>query len=63
MDRRLTEQHHMASIIGRAHIAYLPDRRVTSRMLGAFRDTAETRQEVLAAIGLRPGGGLDGCGC
>jgi GTP cyclohydrolase I len=29
MDRRLTVQHHMASIIGRAHIAYLPDRRVT----------------------------------
>lgn len=53
-------EHHMASVIGRAHIAYLPDRRVTSRMLGAFRDTAETRQEVLAAIGLRPGGGQDG---
>ncbi len=117
----------MASIIGRAHIVYLPDRRVvgisklarlvevfakrlqiqermtaeiaqtidqvlkprgvavvieaahecmttrgvhscgvsmvTSRMLGVFRDTAETRQEVLAAIGLRRGGGLVGCGC
>jgi GTP cyclohydrolase I len=126
IDRCLTE-HHMASIIGRAHIAYLPDRRVvgisklarlvevfakrlqiqermtaeiaqtidqvlkprgvavvieaahecmttrgvhscgvsmvTSRMLGVFRDTPETRQEVLAAIGLRRGGGLVGCGC
>ena len=119
-------EHHMASIIGRAHIAHLPDRRVvgisklarlvevfakrlqiqermaaeiatidqvlkprgvavvietahecmttrgvhscgvsmvTSQMLGAFRDTAETRQEVLAAIGLRRGCGMDGCGC
>jgi GTP cyclohydrolase I len=26
---------------------------VTSRMLGVFRDHAETRQEFLAAIGLR----------
>jgi len=28
---------------------------VTSRMLGAFRDQAQTRQEFLAALGLRPG--------
>jgi GTP cyclohydrolase IA len=33
---------------------------VTSRMLGAFRDNAETRQEFLAAIGMR--GGLNGSG-
>jgi GTP cyclohydrolase I len=110
-------EHHMAPIIGRAHIGYLPERRVvgisklarlvevfakrlqiqermtaeiahtieqalkprgvgvvieathecmttrgvhnrgvsmvTSRMLGAFRDRPETRQEFLAAIGLR----------
>jgi GTP cyclohydrolase I len=26
---------------------------VTSRMLGVFRDHAETRQEFLAAIGMR----------
>ena len=26
---------------------------VTSRMLGVFRDNAETRQEFLAAIGMR----------
>lgn len=120
-------EHHMAPIIGRAHIAYLPDRRVvgisklarlvqvfakrlqiqeimtaeiaqtidqvlkprgvavmieavhecmttrgvhscgismvTNRMLGAFRDTPETRQEFLAAIGLRRRSGLNGCGC
>ena len=110
-------EHHMAPIIGRAHIGYLPERRVvgisklarlvevyakrlqiqermtaeiaqtieqvlkprgvgvvieathecmttrgvhnrgvsmvTSRMLGAFREHPETRQEFLAAIGLR----------
>jgi GTP cyclohydrolase I len=110
-------EHHMAPIIGRAHIGYLPDQRVvgisklarlveafakrlqiqerltaeiaqcieqvlkprgvavvieathecmttrgvhncgvsmvTSRMLGAFRDNPETRQEFLSAIGLR----------
>jgi GTP cyclohydrolase I len=110
-------EHHLAPIIGRAHIAYLPDRRVvgisklarlvevyakrlqiqekmtaeiascldtvlkphgvavvteathqcmttrgvhktgvsmvTSRMLGVFRDHAETRQEFLSAIGMR----------
>jgi GTP cyclohydrolase I len=110
-------EHHMAPIIGRAHIGYLPDQRVvgisklarlveafakrlqiqerltaeiaqcieqvlkprgvavvieathecmtirgvhncgvgmvTSRMLGAFRHSPETRQEFLAAIGLR----------
>jgi GTP cyclohydrolase I len=28
---------------------------VTSRMLGVFRDNAETRQEFLAAIGMRGG--------
>jgi GTP cyclohydrolase I len=28
---------------------------VTSRMLGAFRDQAQTRQEFLAALGMRPG--------
>jgi GTP cyclohydrolase I len=120
-------EHHMAPIIGRAHIAYLPDRRVvgisklarlvevfakrlqiqermtaeiaqtinqvlkprgvavvieaihecmttrgvhscgvsmvTSRMLGAFRDTPETRHEFLAAIGLRGVTGLNGYGC
>lgn len=120
-------EHHMAAIIGRAHIAYLPDRRVvgisklarlvqvfakrlqiqermtaeiartidqvlkprgvavvidavhecmttrgvhsrgvsmvTSRMLGAFRDTPETRHEFLAAIGLRHGTGLNAYGC
>ena len=120
-------EHHMAPIIGRAHIAYLPDRRVvgisklarlvevfakrlqiqermtaeiaqtidqvlkprgvavvieavhecmttrgvhncgvsmvTSRMLGAFRDTPETRQEFLAAIGLPRGAGQNGRGC
>jgi GTP cyclohydrolase I len=118
-------EHHMAPIIGRAHIAYLPDRRVvgisklarlvqafakrlqiqermtaeiaqtidrvlkprgvavvieavhecmttrgvhscgvrmvTSRMLGAFRDTPETRLEFLAAIGLQRGTSLNGC--
>jgi GTP cyclohydrolase I len=111
-------EHHMAPIIGRAHIGYLPDHRVvgisklarlveafarrlqiqerltaeiaqcieqvlkprgvavvieathecmttrgvhncgvsmvTSRMLGAFRDSPETRQEFFSAIGLRP---------
>jgi GTP cyclohydrolase I len=31
---------------------------VTSRMLGVFRDHAETRQEFLAAIGMRGGGGV-----
>jgi len=36
---------------------------VTSRMLGAFRDTPETRQEFLAAIGLRGVTGLSGYGC
>jgi GTP cyclohydrolase I len=115
-------EHHMAPIIGRAHIAYLPNRRVvgisklarlvqvfakrlqiqerltaeiadtlhrvleprgvavvieaehecmttrgvhscgvsmvTSRMLGAFRDQAETRQEFLSAI--RAGGRMAG---
>ncbi len=120
-------EHRMAPIIGRAHIAYLPERRVvgisklarlvevfaerlqiqermtaeiaqtidqvlkprgvavvieavhecmttrgvhscdvsmvTSRMLGAFRDTAETRHEFLAAIGLRRGAGVNGCDC
>ena len=120
-------EHHMAPIIGRAHIAYLPDRRVvgisklarlvevfakrlqiqermtaeiaqtidqvlkprgvavvieavhecmttrgvhscgvsmvTSRMLGAFRDTPETRHEFLAAIGLRGVTSLNGYGC
>jgi len=120
-------EHHMAPIIGRAHIAYLPDRRVvgisklarlvevfakrlqiqermtaeiaqtinqvlkprgvavvieavhecmttrgvhsygvsmvTSRMLGAFRDTPETRHEFLTAIGLRGVTGLNGYGC
>ena len=120
-------EHHMAPIIGCAHIAYLPDRRVvgisklvrlvevfakrlqiqermtaeiaqtidqvlkprgvavvieathecmttrgvhscgvsmvTSRMLGAFRDTAETRHEFLAAIGLRRGIGFNGGDC
>ncbi len=120
-------EHHMAPIIGRAHIAYLPDRRVvgisklvrlvevfakrlqiqermtaeiaqtidqvlkprgvavvidavhecmstrgvrscggsmvTSRMLGAFRDTPETRHEFLNTIGLRHGTGLNGYGC
>src|SRR5579863_9448662 len=117
-------EHHMAPIIGRAHVAYLPDRRVvgisklarlvevfakrlqiqermtaeiaqtidqalkprgvavvveavhecmtmrgvhncgvsmtTSRMLGVFRDAPETRQEFLAAIGLRRATGLSG---
>jgi GTP cyclohydrolase IA len=33
---------------------------VTSRMIGVFRDNAETRQEFLAAIGMR--GGLNGNG-
>lgn len=111
-------EHHMVPIIGRAHVAYLPDRRVvgisklarlvdafskrlqiqerltvqiastidtvlrprgvavvieaghqcmttrgvhkpgvgmvTSTMLGAFRNNAETRREVLAMIGQRP---------
>jgi GTP cyclohydrolase I len=28
---------------------------VTSRMLGVFRDHAETRQEFLSAIGMRSG--------
>jgi GTP cyclohydrolase I len=28
---------------------------VTSRMLGVFRDNAETRQEFLSAIGMRGG--------
>lgn len=120
-------EHHMAPITGRAHIAYLPDRRVvgisklarlvevfakrlqiqermtaeiaqtinqvlkprgvavvieavhecmttrgvhscgvsmvTSRMLGAFRDTPQTRHEFLAAIGLRGVIGLNGVGC
>jgi GTP cyclohydrolase I len=113
-------EHHMVPIIGRAHVAYLPDRRVvgisklarlvdayakrlqiqekltvqiantindvlqprgvgvvieaghqcmttrgvhkpgvsmvTSRMLGAFRDNAETRRELLAMIGQRAPG-------
>jgi len=31
---------------------------VTSRMLGVFRDHAETRQEFLAAIGMRGGGSV-----
>jgi GTP cyclohydrolase IA len=31
---------------------------VTSRMLGVFRDHAETRQEFLSAIGMRSGGGV-----
>jgi len=120
-------EHHMAPVIGRAHISYLPDRRVvgisklarlvqvfakrlqiqermtaeiaqtidqalkprgvavvieavhecmttrgvhncavsmvTSRMLGAFRDAPETRQEFLAAIGLPRGTDQSGCGC
>jgi len=30
---------------------------VTSRMLGAFRDRSETRQEFLSAIDLRGAGG------
>jgi GTP cyclohydrolase I len=34
---------------------------VTSRMLGVFRDNAETRQEFLAAIGMR-GGVVNGAG-
>jgi GTP cyclohydrolase IA len=118
-------EHHVAPVIGGAHIAYLPDRRVvgisklarlvqvfakrlqiqermtaeiaqtidrvlrprgvavvieavhecmttrgvhscdvsmvTSRMLGAFRDNPETRQEFLAAIGLRRGARLNEC--
>src|SRR6202045_4314192 len=96
-------EHHIAPIIGRVHIGYLPRDRVvgisklarlvevyakrlqiqekmtaeiatcldevlkphgvhktgvsmvTSRMLGVFRDHAETRQEFLAAIGMRGG--------
>ena len=36
---------------------------VTSRMLGAFRDNPETRQEFLAAIGLRRGARLNECSC
>ena len=36
---------------------------VTSRMLGAFRDNPETRQEFLAAIGLRRGTRLNECSC
>ena len=120
-------EHHVAPVIGGAHIAYLPDRRVvgisklarlvqvfakrlqiqermtteiaqtidqvlrprgvavvieavhecmttrgvhsygvsmvTSRMLGAFRDNPETRQEFLAAIGLRRGTRLNECSC
>jgi GTP cyclohydrolase I len=117
-------EHHLAPIIGRAHVGYLPTNRVvgisklarvveayarrlqvqeklnaqianciqkvlepkgvavvieaahqcmttrgvhkpgvtmvTSRMLGVFRDNAETRQEFLAAIGMR--GGINGGG-
>ena len=104
-------EHHLAPIIGRAHVAYLPHRRVvdiyarrlqiqekmtaqiansineilepkgvavvieaahqcmttrgvhkpgvvmtTSRMLGAFRDDAATRRELLAMIGKQTGG-------
>ena len=41
-------EHHMAPIIGRVHIGYLPRNRV-----GVFRDHAETRQEFLSAIGMR----------
>ncbi len=116
-------EHHMVPIIGRAHVAYLPHRRVvgisklarvvdayahrlqiqekltaqiantiqdvlqplgtaviieaahecmttrgvhktgvsmvTSRMLGAFRDNATTRRELLAMIGNRPPGSLE----
>src|ERR1700741_824286 len=120
-------EHHMAPIIGRVHIAYLPRNRVvgisklarlvevyarrlqiqekmtaeiascldavlkphgvavvteathqcmttrgshkpgvtmvTSRMLGVFRDPAETRQEFLSAIGMRGGiAGVNGTG-
>ena len=115
-------EHHMAPIIGRAHVGYLPTKRVvgisklarvveayarrlqvqekmnaqiantiqkvlqpkgvavvieaahqcmttrgvhkpgvtmvTSRMLGVFRDHAETRQEFLSAIGMRSGTGV-----
>ena len=36
---------------------------VTSRMLGAFRDNLETRQEFLAAIGLRRGARLNEYSC
>ena len=36
---------------------------VTSRMLGAFRDNPETRQEFLTAIGLRRGARLNECSC
>ena len=35
----------------------------TSRMLGAFRDNPVTRQEFLAAIGLRRGARLNECSC
>ncbi len=35
---------------------------VTSRMLGVFRDRAETRQEFLAAIGMRGGLNANGAG-
>jgi GTP cyclohydrolase I len=116
-------EHHMVPIVGRAHVAYLPHRRVvgisklarvveayskrlqiqekltaqiantindvlqprgvgvvieanhqcmstrgvhkpgvsmvTSRMLGAFRDDANTRRELLAMIGNRPLGGAE----
>jgi GTP cyclohydrolase I len=31
---------------------------VTSRMLGVFRDHAETRHEFLSAIGMRGAGGV-----
>ncbi len=117
-------EHHMCPIIGRAHVAYLPDRRVvgisklarvvdayahrlqiqekltaqiantinevlmpkgtaviieaahecmttrgvhkpgvsmvTSRMLGAFRDDPTTRRELLAMVGQRAPGSLEG---
>jgi len=35
---------------------------VTSRMLGVFRDHAETRQEFLSAIGMRGSGHGNGAG-
>ena len=51
-------EHHMAPIVGRAWVAYIPNGRVvgiskpgtdlvTSRMLGCFRDNALSRQEFL----------------
>src|SRR5574337_1214729 len=52
-------EHHIAPIIGRAWVGYLPDRRgvhkrgsdlVTSRMLGVFRDQEITRSEFLSLV-------------